>query len=462
MGEEYYERLGVPSDASMAEIASAYRERLKETHPDVNDASDAGERTKRLIEAKEVLTDETERARYDRMGHARYVRVEQGTAPDSGDRDGDGSGEARRATDERTASRDSTESSSDSTDTTGADTTAAAGGPRGRRTGTDGETSTRGGRTTRGANYRGTRSGRVDWGTHTARQGRGRHTDGIDWEEWAETDWDAVADAVWEDVTSERSDSSSQGSTGGGAETEKTRRGDSASGGRNTSSGWSDTAPSGPNGTSETGRDAAASATTDVGADSPGGGAAAAGSSSGPAGSGPTAGSGEPTAGNRDWTVGWYSEGDPSGTTRDAYSFGGSEFDGNSWNSWSPGSNSGSRYGRNSFPPHRIFSPLQTVVMFCLCFVTYPLLITGSVFPFFSLPVRLLLAVFLVFVVAMLIVLSQLGIVVFGGWSLLFPVMFLNFGVPVLAVPSLVTMGAVVISLGLAGVSRLLIRPPVV
>ena len=73
MGRDYYERLGVSRDASSAEIQQAYRERIKETHPDVSDDDSAHERTKRLIEARDVLTDETERRRYDRLGHEAYV-----------------------------------------------------------------------------------------------------------------------------------------------------------------------------------------------------------------------------------------------------------------------------------------------------------------------------------------------------------------------------------------------------
>lgn len=78
MGESYYEFLGVSKDASTAEIEQAYREQLKETHPDVSDEHDAQERTKRLIEAKEVLTDGRERDRYDRVGHEKYVAATSG------------------------------------------------------------------------------------------------------------------------------------------------------------------------------------------------------------------------------------------------------------------------------------------------------------------------------------------------------------------------------------------------
>jgi hypothetical protein len=73
MTESYYDLLGVAPDASTEEIERAYRERLKRTHPDVSDAEDAADRTRRLIRAREVLTDSVERDRYDRLGHAGYV-----------------------------------------------------------------------------------------------------------------------------------------------------------------------------------------------------------------------------------------------------------------------------------------------------------------------------------------------------------------------------------------------------
>ena len=79
MGKNYYELLGVSRDASTADIEQAYRERLKETHPDVNSEEDATDRTKCLIAAKKMLTDDVERDRYDRLGHGEYL-VHQDTA----------------------------------------------------------------------------------------------------------------------------------------------------------------------------------------------------------------------------------------------------------------------------------------------------------------------------------------------------------------------------------------------
>lgn len=73
MAETYYERLGVATDAGPEEIERAYRDRLKRTHPDVSDDPAAAQDTRRLIEARRVLTDDAERERYDRLGHDAYA-----------------------------------------------------------------------------------------------------------------------------------------------------------------------------------------------------------------------------------------------------------------------------------------------------------------------------------------------------------------------------------------------------
>jgi hypothetical protein len=73
MAQTFYDLLGVSPDATVDEIEAAYREEIKQVHPDVSDDVDASERAARLNKAKDVLTEEDERARYDRLGHASYV-----------------------------------------------------------------------------------------------------------------------------------------------------------------------------------------------------------------------------------------------------------------------------------------------------------------------------------------------------------------------------------------------------
>ena len=111
MVETYYDRLGVPEDATTAEIKRAYRERVKRTHPDVSDADDASERTKRLIEAKGVLVDEDERARYDRLGHDQYVStVNTDTSPPN--TGGDATASSHETTTETDGSADTDDAAS--------------------------------------------------------------------------------------------------------------------------------------------------------------------------------------------------------------------------------------------------------------------------------------------------------------------------------------------------------------
>ncbi|MWV41106.1 DnaJ domain-containing protein [Natrialba sp. INN-245] len=93
MGKTYYDVLEVDPDATEDQIQDAYRERVLETHPDHNDAPDAAEQFQRVSTAESILTDETERARYDRLEHDAYVRLAehagQTTADSSHDSDDD-------------------------------------------------------------------------------------------------------------------------------------------------------------------------------------------------------------------------------------------------------------------------------------------------------------------------------------------------------------------------------------
>jgi len=77
MTEDFYDVLGVGRDASEEDIQRAYREKVREYHPDVSDDPDAEEKFKKAKTAKEVLTDEEKREAYDQLGHERFVEAEK-------------------------------------------------------------------------------------------------------------------------------------------------------------------------------------------------------------------------------------------------------------------------------------------------------------------------------------------------------------------------------------------------
>ncbi len=66
--KDYYDTLGVPRDATAADIKKAFRKLARKYHPDVSKEKDADARMKEINEANAVLSDPEKRAAYDRLG----------------------------------------------------------------------------------------------------------------------------------------------------------------------------------------------------------------------------------------------------------------------------------------------------------------------------------------------------------------------------------------------------------
>jgi len=97
---DYYDVLEVARDADQEAIERAYREKVKEHHPDVSDHPKAGARFQAVVDAEAVLGDPAERARYDDLGHEAYVRVvgdADAVDPDATDGAGGAAGDASPA-----------------------------------------------------------------------------------------------------------------------------------------------------------------------------------------------------------------------------------------------------------------------------------------------------------------------------------------------------------------------------
>lgn len=67
---DYYDVLGVGKNSSADDLKSAFRKLARQFHPDVSTEADAEEKFKEINEAYAILSDENQRAAYDRFGHA--------------------------------------------------------------------------------------------------------------------------------------------------------------------------------------------------------------------------------------------------------------------------------------------------------------------------------------------------------------------------------------------------------
>ncbi|MCX7973350.1 MAG: molecular chaperone DnaJ [Candidatus Aminicenantes bacterium] len=74
MEKDYYQILGVPRHASLAEIKKAYRKLARKYHPDLNPGDKTAEaKFKEIQEAYSVLSDPKKRAQYDQFGYVGNV-----------------------------------------------------------------------------------------------------------------------------------------------------------------------------------------------------------------------------------------------------------------------------------------------------------------------------------------------------------------------------------------------------
>ena len=95
--KDHYATLGVPADASSADIKRAYRSLARRLHPDLNPDPEAGELFAAASEAHAILADPDRRAAYDRA--LRAHALPQHSAPAASSFSRAGTGPLRRGTD---------------------------------------------------------------------------------------------------------------------------------------------------------------------------------------------------------------------------------------------------------------------------------------------------------------------------------------------------------------------------
>src|SRR5207249_12044043 len=83
--KDYYQILGVPKNASQAEIRKAYRKLAQRHHPDANPGNkEAEEKFKEVSAANDVLSDPQKRAQYDQVREMVASGARFGGGADSG------------------------------------------------------------------------------------------------------------------------------------------------------------------------------------------------------------------------------------------------------------------------------------------------------------------------------------------------------------------------------------------
>lgn len=93
----FYDLLGVDTDADSDEIRQAYRDQMKKHHPDRSDLPEekAERRFEQLIQAREILEHPQKRKAYDQLGHWRYLEQSEELGQHIKQLDDDGSSTTR-------------------------------------------------------------------------------------------------------------------------------------------------------------------------------------------------------------------------------------------------------------------------------------------------------------------------------------------------------------------------------
>ena len=79
---DFYDLLEIDEDASQEEVKDAFRTKVREYHPDLNDDPDAPAQFTAVKKGYEILKDPAERQAYDRLGHRDYVAKRTSGIPD--------------------------------------------------------------------------------------------------------------------------------------------------------------------------------------------------------------------------------------------------------------------------------------------------------------------------------------------------------------------------------------------
>lgn len=133
MPADLYDVLGAAHDAAAEEIKRAYRDRVREYHPDVNDHPDSDAQFKLIRTAHDVLSNPAERKTYDRLGHREYVEKNLDNLPpvsvfpDEELPDGVTAAETEPETESSSTGRTTTNTASTTSTSTTANTTSSTG-----------------------------------------------------------------------------------------------------------------------------------------------------------------------------------------------------------------------------------------------------------------------------------------------------------------------------------------------